>query len=111
MNTTRSALRILASITILAIVLVTTLGMNDQTKDKAMEQQVFYRSVKVDGLSIFYREAGPKRAPTILLLHGLPSSSRMFQPLVTRLSDKYHLVAPDYPGFGHSDWPDPKQFD
>jgi len=77
----------------------------------AMEQQVFYRTVKVDGLSIFYREAGSKDAPTILLLHGLPSSSRMFQPLLTRLADKYHLVAPDYPGFGHSDWPDPKQFD
>ena len=76
-----------------------------------MEQQVFYRTVKVDGLTIFYREAGPKDAPTILLLHGLPSSSRMFQPLLTRLADSYHLVAPDYPGFGHSDWPDPKQFD
>jgi pimeloyl-ACP methyl ester carboxylesterase len=76
-----------------------------------MEQQVFYRTVKVDGLSIFYREAGSKDAPTILLLHGLPSSSRMFQPLLTRLADKYHLVAPDYPGFGHSDWPNPKQFD
>ena len=50
-----------------------------------MEQQVFYRTVKVDGLSIFYREAGPKDAPVILLLHGLPSSSRMFQPLLTRL--------------------------
>jgi pimeloyl-ACP methyl ester carboxylesterase len=67
--------------------------------------------VKVDGLSIFYREAGPKDAPTILLLHGFPSSSRMFEPLFARLSDRYHLVAPDYPGFGHSDWPDPKQFD
>lgn len=76
-----------------------------------MEQRVFYRTVKVDGLSIFYREAGPKDAPVILLLHGLPSSSRMFQPLLTRLSDKYHLVAPDYPGYGHSDWPDPGQFD
>jgi pimeloyl-ACP methyl ester carboxylesterase len=76
-----------------------------------MEPQVFYRSVKIDGLSIFYREAGPKDAPTILLLHGLPSSSRMFQPLLTRLGDTYHLVAPDYPGFGHSDWPEPKQFD
>lgn len=75
-----------------------------------MEQQVFYRTVKVDGLSIFYREAGPKDAPVILLLHGLPSSSRMFQPLLTRLSDRYHLVAPDYPGFGLSDWPDPKEF-
>ncbi len=72
-----------------------------------MEQPVFYRTVKVDGLSIFYREAGPKDAPTILLLHGLPSSSRMFQPLLTRLADNYHLVAPDYPGYGHSDWPDP----
>jgi pimeloyl-ACP methyl ester carboxylesterase len=76
-----------------------------------MDQQVFYRTVKVDGLSIFYREAGPKDAPTLLLLHGLPSSSRMFQSLFTRLADSYHLVAPDYPGYGHSDWPDPKQFD
>jgi pimeloyl-ACP methyl ester carboxylesterase len=75
-----------------------------------MEQQVFYRTVKVDGLSIFYREAGPKDAPTLLLLHGLPSSSRMFQSLLTRLSNNYHLIAPDYPGFGHSDWPDAKEF-
>src|ERR1035438_9426099 len=80
-------------------------------KESSMMQHVFYRTVKVDGLTIFYREAGSKEAPTILLLHGLPSSSRMFQPLLTRLSDNYHLVAPDYPGFGHSDWPDPKQFD
>jgi pimeloyl-ACP methyl ester carboxylesterase len=58
----------------------------------------------------FYREAGPNDAPTLLLLHGLPSSSRMFEPLFVRLSDRYHLAAPDYPGFGHSDWPDPKQF-
>jgi pimeloyl-ACP methyl ester carboxylesterase len=75
-----------------------------------MQQQVFYRTVIVDGLSIFYREAGPKDAPTILLLHGLPSSSRMFQSLFPRLSDRFHLVAPDYPGFGHSDWPDPAKF-
>jgi pimeloyl-ACP methyl ester carboxylesterase len=95
---------------VIAVLLATTVGMGAQTKEKAMEQQVFYRTVKVDGLSIFYREAGPKDAPTILLLHGLPSSSRMFQPLLTRLADSYHLVAPDYPGFGHSDWPDPKQF-
>jgi len=70
-----------------------------------------YRSIKVEGFSIFYREAGPKVAPTILLLHGLPSSSRMFEPLLTRLCDRYRLVAPDYPGFGHSDWPDPGVFD
>jgi pimeloyl-ACP methyl ester carboxylesterase len=92
-------------------VLATTLGMDAQKKDRAMEQQVFYRTVRVDELSIFYREAGPKDAPTILLLHGLPSSSRMFQPLLTRLADNYHLVAPDYPGYGHSDWPNPKEFE
>ena len=73
-------------------------------------QHAFYRTVQVDGVSIFYREAGPKEAPTILLLHGFPSSSRMFEPLFARLSDQFHLVAPDYPGFGHSDWPEPKKF-
>jgi pimeloyl-ACP methyl ester carboxylesterase len=87
-----------------------SLGVDAQRKDEAMEHPVLYRTVKVDGLSIFYREAGQKDAPTILLLHGLPSSSRMFQPLLTRLADSCHLVAPDYPGFGHSDWPDPKAF-
>lgn len=95
---------------VLAGILVSSSGAEAQRKDTAVEQPVLYRTVKVDGLSIFYREAGPKDAPTILLLHGLPSSSRMFQPLLTRLSDSYHLVAPDYPGFGHSDWPDPKEF-
>ena len=75
-----------------------------------MEHATFYRTIRIDGVSIFYREAGPKDAPTLLLLHGLPSSSRMFEPLFARLSDRYHLVAPDYPGFGHSDWPDPKKF-
>jgi len=75
-----------------------------------MNYPTAYRTVQVDGLSIFYREAGPKNAPALLLLHGLPSSSRMFEPLFARLSDPYHLIAPDYPGFGHSDWPDPKKF-
>ena len=75
-----------------------------------MKYPTFYRMIQIDGLSIFYREAGPKDAPTLLLLHGLPSSSRMLEPLFARLSDRYHLVAADYPGFGHSDWPDPKTF-
>jgi pimeloyl-ACP methyl ester carboxylesterase len=81
-----------------------------QEKKSPMEHPIFYRTIQVDGLSIFYREAGPKDGPTLLLLHGFPSSSRMFDSLFDRLSDRYHLVAPDYPGFGHSDWPDPKQF-
>src|SRR5258708_3063404 len=108
MHATKSIARVLV---IFALVLAPTLGMNAQKKDKTMEQLVFYRTVKVDGLSISYREAGPKNAPVILSLHGLPSLSRMFQPLLTRLADNYHLIAPDYPGYGHSDWPDPKQFD
>jgi pimeloyl-ACP methyl ester carboxylesterase len=79
-------------------------------KEPTMTQPIFYRTIKVDDISIFYRETGPKDAPTILLLHGLPTSSRQFEPLFARLSDRFHLVAPDYPGFGHSDWPDPKKF-
>ena len=81
-----------------------------QEREQIVEHLTFYRTTKIDGLSIFYREAGPKGGPTLLLLHGLPSSSRMFEPLISRLSDRYHLIAPDYPGFGHSDWPDPKKF-
>jgi hypothetical protein len=74
-----------------------------QGKERPVEHPTFYRTMQIDGLSIFYREAGPKDAPTLLLLHGFPSSSRMFEPLFARLSDRYHLIAPDYPGFGHSD--------
>jgi len=94
-----------------ALIPAAGLRVDIQKESKAMNRQVFYRTVVVDGLSIFFREAEPKSAPTILLLHGLPSSSRMFQPLLARLADTYHLIAPDYPGYGHSDWPDPKQFD
>ena len=101
---------IVSALTVLVLTVVASIGLRAQRKDTVLGQQVFYRTVKVDGLSIFYREAGPKGAPTILLLHGLPSSSRMFDPLLSRLANDYHLVAPDYPGFGHSDWPDPKEF-
>ena len=88
----------------------TQLLAQSQTREHPVEHPTSYRTTQVDGLSIFYREAGPKDAPTLLLLHGFPSSSRMFEPLLARLSDRYHLVAPDYPGFEHSDWPDPKKF-
>ena len=75
-----------------------------------MQHPVSYRTAQVDGVSIFYREAGPADAPVLVLLHGLPSSSRMYEPLLRRLSDRFRLIAPDYPGFGHSDWPDPQAF-
>ncbi len=75
-----------------------------------MEALVSYRTVQVDGLNIFYRESGSKDGPVLLLLHGLPSSSRMYEPLLRRLGSRYRMVAPDYPGFGHSDWPDRAAF-
>jgi len=69
-----------------------------------------YHRVAVDGVSIFYREAGPKNAPTIVLLHGFPSSSREFDALMPLLATRYHLVAPDFPGFGQSDQPSPSSY-
>jgi pimeloyl-ACP methyl ester carboxylesterase len=72
--------------------------------------RVTYHTTQVDGLKIFYREAGPKNAPTLVLLHGYPSSSHMFRNLIPLLSDKYHVLAPDYPGFGYSDTPSPEQY-
>lgn len=73
-------------------------------------QQVHYRNIKANGLNIFYREAGPKDAPAILLLHGYPTSSHMYRNLIPILSKQYHVVAPDLPGFGYSDAPDHTRF-
>src|SRR5262245_4072425 len=71
---------------------------------------VSYPTAKVDGVEVFYREAGPPNAPTVLLLHGFPTSSFMFRDLIPALADRYHVIAPDYPGFGQSEFPDPKKF-
>lgn len=75
------------------------------------ESIVHYRTQKVDGLDIFYREAGPKSAPTVVLLHGFPTSSQMFRNLIPKLADKYHVIAPDYPGFGQSSMPSRSEFE
>jgi len=72
---------------------------------------IAYQTADVDGLSVFYREAGAADAPTLLLLHGYPSSSHMFRELIPLLADKFHLVAPDLPGFGKSDMPERDKFD
>lgn len=69
-----------------------------------------YHRVRVDELGILYREAGPKDAPTIVLLHGFPSSSRQFDTLIPLLATRYRLIAPDFPGFGHSDAPPPSNY-
>jgi pimeloyl-ACP methyl ester carboxylesterase len=71
---------------------------------------VHYRTTKIDGVDVFYREAGPAGAPTVLLLHGFPTSSHMFRNLIPALADRYHVIAPDYPGFGESGAPDHKTF-
>src|SRR5262245_12964454 len=81
--------------------------------DRASAQppvEVLHKTVKVGDLDIFYREAGPKDAPTVLLLHGFPTSSQMFRKLIPALADRYHVVAPDYPGFGHSSMPPHDRF-
>lgn len=74
-------------------------------------RSIRYRTADIRGLKIFYREAGSADASTVLLLHGFPSSSRMWEPLLPLLADKYHLIAPDYPGFGNSSAPPPSEFD
>ena len=76
----------------------------------AIPPVVFYHTVKVDGVDIFYREAGPANGPVVLLLHGFPTSSHMFRRLIPALADRYRVIAPDYPGFGESAAPDHTTF-
>jgi pimeloyl-ACP methyl ester carboxylesterase len=71
---------------------------------------VHYRTATIEGVKMAYREAGPADGPVVLLLHGFPTSSHMFRNLIPLLADRYHVIAPDYPGFGESDAPDHKQF-
>jgi pimeloyl-ACP methyl ester carboxylesterase len=99
---------------LLALAAVSTLARAQMSplKESATPDgaRVTYHTTQVDGLKIFYREAGPKNAPALVLLHGYPSSSHMFRNLIPALSDKYHVIAPDYPGFGFSDSPAPEQY-
>jgi pimeloyl-ACP methyl ester carboxylesterase len=69
-----------------------------------------YNRVAVDGFSLAYREAGPLNGPTLLLLHGFPTSSHMFRNLIPKLLDRYRVLAPDLPGFGQSDLPSRERF-
>lgn len=98
----------------IALVFVTFVSLAESAvagETRPATTQVLYRTIKVDGLNIFYREAGPKDAPTLLLLHGFPTSSHMFRNLIPALADKYHVVAPDYPGFGNSSAPSVQEFE
>jgi pimeloyl-ACP methyl ester carboxylesterase len=79
--------------------------------NRSANHATYHRTIEIDGLEIFYREAGDPTTPTVLLLHGFPTSSHMFRNLIPRLSDRFHLVAPDYPGFGASSMPSPEEFE
>jgi pimeloyl-ACP methyl ester carboxylesterase len=87
-----------------------SLVAQDSASDSILPTMVLYKTVKVDDLDIFYREAGPREAPALLLLHGFPTSSQMFRNLIPALADKYHVIAPDYPGYGHSSMPPHDKF-
>jgi hypothetical protein len=80
--------------------MLASLQLPAQEQELPVKNSTLYRTTKIDGLSTFYREAGPKDAPTLIMLHGLPSSSRMFEPLLARLSDRYRLVVPIIPASG-----------
>ena len=99
---------------LLGVLILLSCGQSVQAMEKAAQratQQTEHKTIEVNGVEIFYREAGPKDAPTILLLHGFPTSSHMFRNLIPELSDRFHLVAPDYPGFGNSEQPGLDEFD
>ncbi len=85
---------------------MTAVGTQTQTA-----HPVHYKTVKVQSVDIFYRDAGPETAPVILLLHGFPTSSNMFRNLIPRLAGTFRVIAPDYPGYGQSSMPDHKSFD
>jgi len=103
-------MNILSTALIAAAALSCAAGVAQAQRFRPTHRRRPYHTVPVDGVRIFYREAGPKDAPTILLLYGYPSSSRMFATLIPLLADRYHLVAPDYPGFGESDAPPASSF-
>jgi pimeloyl-ACP methyl ester carboxylesterase len=69
-----------------------------------------YKTVEIDGISVFYRESGDPKSPKLVLLHGFPSSSHQYRNLMPALADRFHVVSPDYPGFGNSEMPDPAKF-
>ena len=89
---------------------VSTVTASKDIPAMAHPSPILHKTITVDGLQIFYREAGPKHAPTIVLLHGFPASSFMYRDLVGQLAGRFHVIAPDYPGFGYSDTPSPSAF-
>lgn len=109
MKVSRSYLLSVVMVTSLSVLAPTSVVYAETTVAKAPAVRsvstVSYHKVDIDGVKVFYREAGSKTAPTLLLLHGFPTSSHMFRELMPKLADRYHVIAPDYPGYGQSDQP------
>lgn len=96
---------------LLTLLLIFGLTLQASVTEKGNKYPVLHKTVEVNGVNIFYREAGSKDKPTILLLHGYPTSSHMFRNLMRDLADDYHLIAPDYPGYGRSEQPPMSEFE
>lgn len=111
----KTSIKSILGIALIAIMTVSLYAFNAVTNEPVMTTssttKTSYNSIKIKGLDIFYREAGDKNKPTILLLHGYPTSSHMFRNLIADLSVQYHVIAPDYPGFGRSEQPKMKDFE
>src|SRR5688500_16031362 len=95
----------------IVLMLLATLAGDALASIGASETTTHHRTARVDGVEIFYREAGARDAPVVVLLHGFPASSHMYRNLIPALADRYRVIAPDYPGFGHSDVPATDEFD
>ncbi len=104
-NQFRAVCALLSATVIMVICIIPS-----QSSEAGALPVTYYRTASVNGLNIFYREAGPKDGPTVLLLHGFPTSSHMFRNLIPALADTYRVIAPDYPGYGQSDMPDRAKF-
>lgn len=100
-----------AKLLVLMAVLLFLASFINGTSAHAEEASVKYQSININGVNIFYREAGSQQNPTLVLLHGFPTSSHMFRNLISELSNEFHLIAPDYPGFGNSEQPDIQSFE
>jgi hypothetical protein len=109
----KKTIALIVAVGFLSTSLLTTFAFaQSPTTAKASHTNVMHhKTVKVDGLDIFYREAGPKNAPTIVLLHRFPTSSQMLRNLIPKLADQYHVIALDYPGFGQSSMPNRSDFE
>lgn len=105
MNALAIGIKTTVLVFLLNLMTANSVGLADE------HQHIAYKSVTVEDIELFYREAGPRDAPTVLLLHGFPTSSHMFRDLIPILARKYHVVAPDYPGFGYSSAPSVEEFD